>query len=183
MGSEMCIRDSWQTNYTTKERHFGPKTINIGIGKASDTANRRPSNILGHGGPDPENYMVVPPKVPQPRGRGATGGLPFAIWLLADQLYHRRTSLWPIGYRHWHLQSQRHRKQAAQQYIRARRRTGPDRQLHGSAPKGTQTARPGSYRWFAIRHMAIGRPLIPPRNVTLAHRLSTLASAKPATPG
>ena len=63
-------------------------------------------------------YTVVPPKVPQPRGRGATGGLPFAIWLLADQLYHRRTSLWPIGYRHWHLQSQRHRKQAAQQYIR-----------------------------------------------------------------
>ena len=65
-----------------------------------------------------EHYTVVPPKVPQPRGRGATGGLPFAIWLLADQLYHRRTSLWPIGYRHWHLQSQRHRKQAAQQYIR-----------------------------------------------------------------
>ena len=59
---------------------------------------------------------------------------------------------------------------------------GERRLLHGSAPKGTPTARQGSYRWFGNRHMVIGRPIIPPRNVTLAHRLSTLAPAKPATP-
>ena len=78
-----------------------------------------------------DNYTVVPPKVPQPRGREATGGLAIAIWLLADHLYHRGTSLWPIGYRHWHLQSQRHRKQAAQQYIR-----GDTLYHRGNAPDG-----------------------------------------------